>query len=162
MSFRRRAHRLTRRLHLYLGLGAALYFMLIAATGVALNHRDGLRLQDRYISRSWLFSSYRPQDGSEVRADIVVGDLHSGLIFGRVGAPIMDVVATVWFLSLLSGLSLAALGRSLHGNGQNGDGQNSNEPEEQRPAVVKTSLQRKRTTDSAEDSEPAGQRAVGS
>ncbi len=26
----------------------------------------------------------------------------------------MDVVATVWFLSLLSGLSLAALGRSLH------------------------------------------------
>ena len=40
--------------------------------------------------------------------------LHSGLIFGRVGTPIMDVVATVWFLSLLSGLSLAALGRSLH------------------------------------------------
>jgi hypothetical protein len=88
--------------------------MLIAATGVALNHRQLFRLEDRYVSRTWLPASYRPQDGAEVRADILVGDLHSGLIFGRLGSPIMDVVATVWFLSLLSGLSLAALGRSLH------------------------------------------------
>jgi hypothetical protein len=122
MSLRRRLLRAVRRLHLYLGLAAALYFMLIAATGVALNHRAGLRLEDRYISRSWLPSSYRPQDGVEVRSDIVVGDLHSGLIFGRIGAPMMDVVATVWFLSLLSGLSLAALGRSLHNNGREENG----------------------------------------
>jgi hypothetical protein len=114
MNRRRALLHWIRRLHLYLGLGAALYFMLIAATGVALNHREGLRLEDRYLSRQWLPSSYRPQDGIEVRSDIVIGDLHSGLIFGLVGAPIMDVVATVWFLSLLSGLSLAILGRSIH------------------------------------------------
>jgi hypothetical protein len=95
-------------------LAAALYFMLIAATGVALNHRQLFRLEDRYVSRTWLPATYRAQDGAEVRADILVGDLHSGLIFGRLGSPIMDVVATVWFLSLLSGLSLAVLGRSLH------------------------------------------------
>ena len=118
-----RIFRAVRRLHLYLGLAAALYFMLIAATGVALNHRAGLRLENRYIARQWLPSSYRPQDG-EVRADIVIGDLHSGLIFGRIGAPVMDVVATIWFLSLLSGLTLAALGRSLHNGSrmENGDG----------------------------------------
>ena len=115
MNSRRQLLRFVRRVHLYLGLGAALYFMLIAATGVALNHRDGLHLEDHYFSRHWLPSSYRPQDASEVRSDILIGDLHSGLIFGRVGAPIMDVVATVWFLSLLTGISLALLGRSLHG-----------------------------------------------
>ena len=115
MNPRRRLLRLIRRIHLYVGLSAALYFMLIAATGVALNHREGFRLQDHYFSRRWLPVSYRPQDGEEVRSDIVIGDLHSGLIFGRVGAPVMDVVASIWFLSLLTGLSLAALGRSFHG-----------------------------------------------
>ncbi len=120
MSLRRRMLRSVRRFHLYLGLAAALYFMLIAATGVALNHRQGLRLEESFVSRHWLPSSYRVQDGDEVRADIVVGDLHSGLIFGRVGAPVMDVVAAVWFLSLLSGLSLAVLGRSVRNGMENG------------------------------------------
>jgi hypothetical protein len=35
---------------------------------------------------------------------------------------VMDVVATVWFLSLLSGLSLAVLGRSPHSNGREDKG----------------------------------------
>ena len=72
MSLRRRPLRIVRRIHLYLGLSAALSFMLIAATGVALNHRQLLRLEERYVSRTWLPDSYRPQDGAEVRADIHV------------------------------------------------------------------------------------------
>ena len=115
MTIRRRLLRIVRKLHIWVGLSAALYFMLIAATGVMINHREGLRLEDRTISRRWLPSNYRPDDGKEgVRADIAVGDLHSGLIFGKVGKPVMDFVAAVWFISIVSGISMLILRRSMH------------------------------------------------
>ncbi len=115
MTIRRRLLRIVRKLHIWVGLSAALYFMLIAATGVMINHREGLRLEDRTISRRWLPSSYRAEDGKEgVRADIAVADLHSGLIFGKVGKPVMDFVATVWFISIISGISMLILRRSMH------------------------------------------------
>ena len=114
MTLRRRLLRIARKLHIWVGLTAALYFMLIAATGVAINHRERLRLEERAISRTWLPASYRPDDGPEVRADIVVTDLHSGLIFGKVGAPILDIVALVWFISISTGLTMLIVRRSLH------------------------------------------------
>src|SRR4051812_22704398 len=113
MTIRRRLLRVVRKLHIWVGLSAALYFMLIAATGVMINHREGLRLEDRTIARRWLPSSYRPQDEG-VRADIAVGDLHSGLIFGKLGKPVMDFVAAVWFISIISGISMLILRRSMH------------------------------------------------
>src|SRR5438105_4423894 len=113
MSRPSRILRILRRLHLSVGLAAALYFMLIAATGVALNHREGWGLGERYVSRTWLPSHYRPDDGGEVRMDIAIADLHSGLIFGRVGAPVMDAVAAVWFFSIVSGISMLLVRRSL-------------------------------------------------
>jgi uncharacterized iron-regulated membrane protein len=114
MSKRARMLRLFRKLHLTVGLVAALYFLFIALTGVAINHREGWRLEERVVSRGWLPDSYRPQDGGEVRMDIVLTDLHSGLLFGRVGAPLLDVVAAVWLFSILSGLTMLALRTSLH------------------------------------------------
>src|SRR3954463_5453924 len=114
MTIRRRLLRFMRKLHIWVGLSAALYFMLIATTGVMINHREGLRLEERDVSRSWLPSGYRAQDGSTVRADIVVTDLHSGLIFGKVGAPVLDFVAAVWFISIVSGVSMLILRRSMH------------------------------------------------
>jgi hypothetical protein len=115
MTIRRRLLRFVRKLHIWVGLSAALYFMLIATTGVMINHREGLRLEERTISRHWLPSNYRPDDGKEgVRADIAVADLHSGLIFGKVGKPVMDFVAAVWFISIVSGISMLVLRRSMH------------------------------------------------
>lgn len=115
MTIRRRLLRFVRKLHIWVGLSAALYFMLIATTGVMINHREGLRLEERMISRRWLPSSYRPDDGKDgVRADIAVADLHSGLIFGKVGKPVMDFVAAVWFISIISGISMLILRRSMH------------------------------------------------
>ena len=115
MTIRRRLLRIVRKLHIWVGLSAALYFMLIATTGVMINHREGLRLEERTIGRRWLPSGYRVDDGKEgVRADIAVADLHSGLIFGKVGKPVMDFVAAVWFLSIVSGISMLVLRRSMH------------------------------------------------
>jgi len=114
MTARRRILRIARKLHIWVGLSAALYFMLIATTGVMINHREGLRLEERNVSRKWLPAGYRAQDGSEVRADIVVTDLHSGLIFGKIGAPVLDFVALVWFISIVTGLTMLAVRRSLH------------------------------------------------
>ena len=114
MTFRRRILRFARKLHIVVGLTAALYFMLIAGTGVAINHRERLHLDEHAVGRKWLPTSYRPEDGPEVRSDIVVTDLHSGLIFGKVGAPVLDLVAIVWFLSIVSGITMLALRRSLH------------------------------------------------
>ena len=114
MTLRRRLLRIARKLHIWVGLTAALYFMLIAATGVAINHRERLRLEERTVSRTWLPASYRPDDGPEVRADIVVTDLHSGLIFGKVGAPILDIVALIWFISIFTGLTMLIVRRSMH------------------------------------------------
>lgn len=114
MTIRRRLLRFMRKLHIWVGLSAALYFMLIATTGVMINHREGLRLEERNVSRTWLPNGYRAQDGAFVRADIVVTDLHSGLIFGKVGAPVLDFVAAVWFISIISGVSMLILRRSMH------------------------------------------------
>jgi uncharacterized iron-regulated membrane protein len=119
MRARHKLFRVFRRLHLWVGLISALYFMLIAATGVALNHREGWRLDQKYISRTWLPANYRVDDGTEVRSDIVVGDLHSGLLFGRVGAPMLDLVAAVWFFSIVSGLAMLFLRRSIHTGSRN-------------------------------------------
>jgi len=107
MTIRRRLLRVVRKLHIWVGLSAALYFMMIATTGVVINHREGLRLEEHTISRRWLPSNYRPDDGKDgVRTDIAVADLHSGLIFGKVGKPVMDFVAAVWFISIVSGRNL--------------------------------------------------------
>lgn len=114
MIFRHRFFRAIRKLHIVIGLVSALYFMLIAATGVAINHRSGWHLDEKYVSRTWLPKTYRTDDGAEVRMDIAVADLHSGLIFGKYGAPFMDVIAIVWFTSILSGLTMLALRRSIH------------------------------------------------
>ena len=115
MTIRRRLLRIVRKLHIWVGLSAALYFMLIATTGVMINHREGLRLEERTIARRWLPAGYRPEDGRDgVRADIAVADMHSGLIFGKVGKPVMDFVAAVWFISIVSGVSMLVLRRSMH------------------------------------------------
>jgi hypothetical protein len=63
-----------------------------------------MRLEERFISRRFLPSSYRANDGNEVRSDIVVTDIHSGRILGQSGLLIVDALTIAWFLLLGTGL----------------------------------------------------------
>jgi hypothetical protein len=50
--------RFLRRWHARIGIAAVLFFLILAATGVALNHGHDLRLDGRYVHLSWLARWY--------------------------------------------------------------------------------------------------------
>jgi PepSY-associated TM region len=58
MSRLTRAIRFVRHWHARIGVLAALFFLLLALTGVALNHTDGLGLAKRQVRASWLMHWY--------------------------------------------------------------------------------------------------------
>ena len=94
--------------HLWLGLSAGLYFLFLALTGIALNHRTDWKLEEKTVSHRFLPADYRPQDeGAQTRLDIVIADLHSGLLFGRYGPAVNDIIALVLVTSTLTGFALA-------------------------------------------------------
>ena len=111
--------RLARRIHAWLGVCASLNILLLVATGLLLENREPLRLEDRYVSRRYLPSSYRVNDGDEVRSDIVITDIHSGRILGRSGLLIQDAITIGWFLLLGTGV-IIFIKRYSRG-GANGD-----------------------------------------
>jgi hypothetical protein len=92
------------RIHVATGLAAAVWFLLLAVTGVLVNHQESLGLLDAEISDRYLPDYYRAdaRTGS-TRLNILITDLHSGRIFGSRGHWVSDIVALLLFVSLLSG-----------------------------------------------------------
>ncbi len=111
MKTRRKFFRWKRRLHISIGLFFALYFLLLAVTGVLINHAGNWRFDERYVSRSYLPSSYRPQDGEATRLDIFITDLHSGRLFGPRGHWIPDLVTGFWVISIFTGVGMLVFRR---------------------------------------------------
>lgn len=96
------------RFHFWLGILAGVYFLFLAVTGVVLNHRTELGLEERFVSHRYLPSAYRSADeGERTRMDIVVADLHSGQVFGKYGPWVNDGIALFLGLSTLTGFALA-------------------------------------------------------
>src|SRR3954465_8014144 len=58
MAFRLRLVRPLRRWHARIGFAALVFFVLIAVTGVALNHGSALGLDSRQIHAAWLARWY--------------------------------------------------------------------------------------------------------
>jgi len=86
MTIRRRLLRVVRKLHID-GLSAALYFMLIATTGVGSIIARGYGWKSTPSRVVGCPQINRPDDGKDgVRADIAVADLHSGLIFEKLAS----------------------------------------------------------------------------
>ncbi len=106
MNDGKRYKRLLRAVHAWIGLLASLNLLVIITTGFVIQQRDRFDLQDRYVSRRWLPSGYRPDDGPAVRSDIVVTDLHSGRVFGEAGSLILDVTTLAWSVLLVTGLAI--------------------------------------------------------
>lgn len=106
-----------RRLHAFAGLVLSLNLVLLLVTGFLVQHRDTFQLEEKTVSRAWLPASYRPMDGAEVRADIVVTDVHSGRILGPSGTLIVDAATLGWAVLLVSGLWIYVFGRRRNGNG---------------------------------------------
>ncbi len=111
-----------RRLHAVAGLVLTLNLALLLVTGFLMQHQETFGLEGKMVSRTWLPADYRPQDGGEVRADIVVADLHSGRLLGGPGRMVVDAVSAGWLIMLVSGLVLFGQGRWRNGV-KNGNGE---------------------------------------
>lgn len=110
-----RVLRRLRRVHFWVAAVFTAYFVLLMATGVAIQHREYLGLERAAVSRRWLPSGYRPQE-AEVRADIVITDLHSGRIFGPSGPLLADAAVAAWLALVLTGFAMSALSRRTRNN----------------------------------------------
>jgi hypothetical protein len=105
-----------RRLHYWAGTILTLNFVLLILTGLLVQHRGYFRLEERTVSRKWLPAGYRPQDpDTEIRADIVVTDLHSGRIFGARGPLVVDLAAAGLLVMIVSGFSVQVICRFWNG-----------------------------------------------
>jgi len=107
-----------RRLHAILGLISSFNLLVLISTGFLLQHSTLLRLDERMLTRMILPDGYRPQDGGRgVRADIVVADLHSGRLFGVVGALALDIITLAWLVMLATGLVMYLSSQRTNGKG---------------------------------------------
>lgn len=92
------------RVHVVTGLVAAVWFLLMALTGILINHQEPLGLLDAEISDRYLPGYYRSDARTgTTRLNIIITDLHSGRILGSQGAWMSDLVAVLLIVSLLSG-----------------------------------------------------------
>jgi uncharacterized iron-regulated membrane protein len=92
------------RVHVYTGLVAAIGVLLIAMTGVLINHQEYLGLLDIEISDRYLPDDYRPDFRTgTTRLNVIITDLHSGRILGDNGHWVSDGISLLLVISLFSG-----------------------------------------------------------
>ena len=105
-----------RKVHLWMGIVFTINFLILLLTGFLVQHRGWLALETKTVTRKWLPSGYRPGDpDEEIRADIVLTDLHSGKLFGPKGPLVVDAAAAAWLFMMSSGYGVQLLARYRNG-----------------------------------------------
>ena len=100
--------------HRTLGIIAAGFIVLVAVTGILLNHNAALGLQQQEITHPWLLDHYDINAVSDdafsypetLTLDRVILDLHTGRFFGTAGRIIMDLAAVAMLLLAFTGIRL--------------------------------------------------------
>ena len=97
-------NRALRRIHLLSGLVAGLWLLMMAVTGVVINHQEALGLHSIEVSNRLLPGHYADEFHPESNPlGVVISDLHSGRFFGSQGKLLGDAAALLLIISVLSG-----------------------------------------------------------
>jgi uncharacterized iron-regulated membrane protein len=97
-------NRALRRAHLLSGLVAGVWLVVMAVTGVVINHQEALGLHNIEVSNQLLPGHYADEFHPESNPlGVVVSDLHSGRFFGPQGKLLGDAAALLLIISVLSG-----------------------------------------------------------
>ncbi|MCP5118936.1 MAG: PepSY domain-containing protein, partial [bacterium] len=103
------------KVHYLTGLIAAAWLMLMAATGVLINHQEEWGLIDVEVSNVWLPGHYTDEYRPEASPlNVVLADLHSGRFFGAQGKWIGDLAGVMLAISILTGAYCYWLRRRLN------------------------------------------------
>ena len=101
--------------HVLTGLIAALWLLLVAVTGVLINHQEALGLLDIQMSDRFLPDYYRPDYRTGTTPlHIIITDFHSGRIFGAYGHWVGDGIALLLTVSLFTGAFSYWMKKRLH------------------------------------------------
>lgn len=105
------------RWHWRVGLAASLFLLVIALTGMFLNHARFLGLHHVYVDAEWLMSLYGmdlPPDvplemaeeyrGKGITLEKLLLDIHTGIIIGLPGKILSDLAAISIFLLSATGI----------------------------------------------------------
>ena len=93
-----------RLVHLTTGLFFAGWLVMMAATGVLINHQADWNLDEAEISNAYLPGHYTTEYTPDAtRVNVIVADLHSGNFYWGQGKFMTDLVALLVLLSVSSG-----------------------------------------------------------
>ena len=102
------------RIHVVTGVIVGVWLLLMALTGIAINHQEGLGLMDVEVPNAWLPAHYTDEFHPESTGlHVVIADLHSGRFVGSWGRYISDLIGLLLIVSVLTGFHAHRLRRRL-------------------------------------------------